>query len=231
MPSSPARRPARTCRAGLPSVVVTAALVLAGCSVGGPPDDTAPTAAAVELSTAPAEPTVDASPSDDEQAQEPDASDHDEPEGSPTPEPKNPAYPLFDERTDRALQTIAAMEATLGAGVFKIDGNGDGTEWKLELARGNQRLKVKVETDDTGLNHRGIDTDDLDDEDRDALDSTQISLSEAIARVVDSTNGVLDKAELEEDDGAAFWEITVHMGDDDEDYRVDLATGAITRDD
>lgn len=214
-------------RTATTAATLAAAFALTACSVdtAPAPDSAAAASPATEQSATPAEPSAVSSPSD---TPIPEPTESEEPESSPA---AAPTYPPFDERTDRALQTIAAMEATLGAGAFKVEGDDDGTEWKLELARGDERLKVKAEADGTGLATTKTDRDDLDDDDRGALSSTQISLSEAIARVVEQTGGVLDGAELEEDDGVAFWEVVVLLGDDDEDYRVDLATGEVSHDD
>ncbi|WP_278236059.1 PepSY domain-containing protein [Isoptericola sp. AK164] len=227
MPSCPAHRLAparRAARTG--AVVVAAALALAACSadVAPAPDAATPAATPAETSPAPSstptEPSADPSPS---------------PSDTPSPQAEEPApadtptYPSFDPHTDRALQTIAAMEATFGAGAFKVEGDDDGTRWKLELTQGGDRLKVKAEANDTGIATTDTKRDDLGDDDREALGRAQVSLSEAIVRVVESSGGVLDKAELEEDDGIAYWEVEVDLGDDDEHYRVDVATGTLSR--
>lgn len=219
----PIRRAARATTAA--GALVTA-LALTACTGGTPPTPDASTTAppAVELSAPQAEPSSDPTPSGTPSPEATEPAAPEEPTDSPT-------YPPFDDHTDRALQTIAAMEATLGAGAYKIEGDDDGTEWKLELVQGDDRLKVKAEADATGVAPKDTKRDDLDDDDRDALGRAQISLSEAIARVVESSGGVLDKADLEEDDGAAYWEVTVRTGDDDADYHVDLVTGAVERED
>ncbi|MDO8147525.1 hypothetical protein Q6350_03685 [Isoptericola sp. b515] len=224
MPPSPApRTPAARRPVPATAVAVMAALALAACSsVQAPaPDDAAPAASPPTTSAA--------SPTPSTPSPEPSAEPSSTPSGTPTP--TEPDRPTFDPRTERALQTIAAMETSFGAGAFAVEGNGDGAEWKLELAQGDDRLKVKAEADTTGVAPTDTKRDDLDDDDRAALGSARVSLSQAIVRVVEASGGVLDEAELEEDDSTALWKVTVRLGDDDVEYRVDVATGAVWRDD
>ncbi|NNU26590.1 PepSY domain-containing protein [Isoptericola sediminis] len=224
MPPNPAPRiPAARRRVPATAVAVAAALTLAACSSeqAPAPDGAAPAASTPTTSAAspapsspPAEPSADPTPTP-----------------SVTAMPTEPDRPTFDARTERALQTIAAMETSFGAGAFTIEVNDDGTEWKMELAQGDDRLKVKAEADTTGVAPTDTKRDDLDGDDRAALSSARVSLSQAIVRVVETSGGVLDEAELEEDDGTALWKVSVRLGDDDVDYRVDVSTGAVWRDD
>ncbi|CAM4190233.1 PepSY domain-containing protein [Janibacter anophelis] len=69
------------------------------------------------------------------------------------------------------------------------------------------------------------DADDLDDEDRAGLDAAKIDLAEAIETALKEADGTFDDAELEEENGAHHWKISVDVNGNDTDVLVDVTTG------
>ena len=71
--------------------------------------------------------------------------------------------------------------------------------------------------------------DDLDDDDRAGLDAASITLSDAIMTAIDEKGGVLDDAELEEENGTHYWEVTVDGTDsgDDVEVKIGVTNGSV----
>ena len=73
---------------------------------------------------------------------------------------------------------------------------------------------------------RTDDGDDLDSDERAALDSAQITLADAIRTALEEVGGTLDDVELDEDGGTVAWEVSI---DDDVEVYVDITTGEVLR--
>lgn len=144
------------------------------------------------------------------------------PEGIDTPSPSPNQPGALDDVTAAGLQAIATAEAHGDGVAYSIDFDDDNT-WEVEVAAGNRTIEVEVDVAGTEVLNTG--DDDLDD-DRRGLDDAQISITEAIERVIAGTGGVLDDADLDDDD---HWSVTVDLPDrDDVDYRVDTGNGEVT---
>jgi uncharacterized membrane protein YkoI len=136
---------------------------------------------------------------------------------------------VLGDRTTTALAAIATAEAEIEGTAYAIDDD-EATSWEVDVASGEETVTATL--DGTGTQVSETATDDLDAADQEALDGANVVLSEAIQRVVGESGGTLDDAELETEDGAARWTVSVlTSAGDDEEYHVDLADGTVTQDD
>lgn len=125
--------------------------------------------------------------------------------------------------TTTALTAIGTAEAEAGGTAYEIDDqDADGT-WEVDVRVEDRSVEVTVSAD--GSRVERTEEDDLDDDDRAALDAATITLAEAIELAVSEAGGVLDDAELEgEDDGRPHhWEVTVDTGGTETEVLVDVA--------
>jgi uncharacterized membrane protein YkoI len=145
---------------------------------------------------------------------------------SPSPSPEQPVG--GDDRNTAALEAIATAEDHAGGSPYSIDGSDGNTSWEVEVAVGDRT--VEVEVDQAGEVVETED-DDLGSADRQALDGAQVGLAEAVESALAEADGALQDVELDEEDDRYYWAVTVDVGGDDVDYRVDLVSGEVTRDD
>lgn len=134
--------------------------------------------------------------------------------------------------TAAALQAVATAEAETGGTAYAVDDQDDDGGWEVDVATADRSVEVTVSPD--GLTVVGTEDDDLDDDDRAMVEAADITLQEAVEAAVAEAGGVLDDAELDEEDGSPVWEVTLDRtdgGDDDVDVRVDAVTGDVSRDD
>ncbi|SOC52531.1 PepSY domain-containing protein [Ornithinimicrobium cerasi] len=135
-----------------------------------------------------------------------------------------------EDLTATALAAIATAEAEAGGTAYEIDDQDDDGTWEVDVAVDDRSVEVTVSAD--GATVEATEDDDLDEDDRAALDAATITLVDAITTAVTEVDGVLDDAELEEEDGSFFWEVSVDRtsngaGDDDVEVRVDVTTGDV----
>lgn len=125
--------------------------------------------------------------------------------------------------TAAALLAIGTAEEETGGTAYEIDDQDDDGSWEVDVALDGRSIEVTVSADGTSV-LATEDDDDLDDDDRAGLDAASITLQEAIQVAVDEVGGVLDDAELEEEDGQHYWEVSVDTteGDDDVDVEVSV---------
>ena len=128
-----------------------------------------------------------------------------------------------DDLTAAALLAIGTAEEETGGTAYEIDDQDDDGSWEVDVALDGRSIEVTVSADGTSVLGTE-DDDDLDDDDRAGLDAASITLQEAIQVAVDEVGGVLDDAELEEEDGQHYWEVSVDTteGDDDVDVEVSV---------
>ncbi|WP_420111959.1 PepSY domain-containing protein [Pseudactinotalea sp.] len=190
--------------------VLALALGLAGC--GSPEDSSGPggTTGATDEATTEAATTEDESTTDDS------TTDDD-------------AAIESDDVTAAGLAAIATAERDTGGVAFAIDRDDDGDEgWDVDVRTGDTMVEVEVSADGTSVVRS--EDDDLDGDDRAAIDAAEITLTEAIEIAVAETGGVLDDAELSDDDNPLHYEVTVDTADrDDVDVDVDAVTGEVLR--
>lgn len=134
--------------------------------------------------------------------------------------------------TAAALEAVATAEAEAGGTAYAVDDQDDDGGWEVDVATADRSVEVTVSAD--GLTVVGTEEDDLDDDDRAVVEAAETTLREAVEAAVAEVGGVLDDAELDEEDGSPVWEVTLDRtdgGDDDVDVRVDAVTGDVSRDD
>lgn len=116
--------------------------------------------------------------------------------------------------TDIALAAIRTAEAEAGGEAYEIDDTDDDGTWEVDVRVGDRSVEVTVDPEGTTVLE--TEDDDLDGEDRAALDAATVTLTEAIEIAIDEAGGVLDDAELETDDGRQAWEVTVDTEEHDD---------------
>lgn len=187
-------------RAALPALALALGLVVTGCSDDEP----------VSTPSAPAQ----ASETDDGATTS---------ASEPASESATPAAP--DDENEAGLRAIATAEAEAGGIAYGVDRSRLGTSWEVDVAVGD--ASVEIELDATGTAVVRTQDDDLDRDEREALDGAQVTLAQAVEAVVDEAGGVIDDAGLE-DDGGFHWSVSVDVDGRDADYAVDLASGEVT---
>ncbi|AEG42985.1 PepSY domain-containing protein [Isoptericola variabilis] len=146
---------------------------------------------------------------------------------SPQPSDDASAAGGGDDATAAALAAITAAEDQAGGTAFAVDDADENDTWEVKVRVGDASQEVEVDADGQVVS---TEDGDLDDGDRQALDGAQVTLAEAIESALAEGNGTLDDAELDDEDDTYFWAVTVDEDGDDVDYRVDLASGEVTRD-
>lgn len=114
-----------------------------------------------------------------------------------------------DDLTALGLAAIDTAEAETGGTAYEIDDLDDDGTWEIDVRVEDHSVEVTVSKDGTEVLE--TEQDDLDDDDRAALDAATITLQDAIELAISEVGGVLDDAELEgEDDGNPHhWEVSV----------------------
>ena len=131
-----------------------------------------------------------------------------------------------DDLTAVALTAVATAEAETDGTAYEIDDQDDDGTWEVDVRVDDRSVEVTVAADGTAV--ESTEDDDLDDDDRAALDAATITLAEAVELAVAEVGGVLDDAELEEEDGSFFWEVTLDGTESGDDVEVKVSvTGEI----
>lgn len=153
------------------------------------------------------------------------------PEGTPTggatdgtQAPADPVGGEVDEVTAAALTAIQTAESETGGIAYAIDDQDDDTRWEVEVSLNGLEVEVTLSGDGTTV-EATEDDDDLDADERQALQDMQVTLIEGIEIAYAQFGGVLDDAELDEDDGRWTWEID--LGGANDDIHVDIITGEV----
>ncbi len=132
------------------------------------------------------------------------------------------AAPATQDATS-ALAAVELAEAEAGGTAFALDREDEG--WQVSVAVGSE--EVDVDVDPSGTEILGTEPDDdLDDDERTALDAATTRLADAVRSALAETGGTLEDAELTEEDGTVAWE--VGLADGVEVY-VEAGTGAVLR--
>jgi uncharacterized membrane protein YkoI len=125
-----------------------------------------------------------------------------------------------------ALLAIDTAETETGGIAYEIDDQDDDGTWEVDVRVQDRSVEVTVSAD--GLNALGTEDDDLDGDDRAGLDAAGISLADAIEIAIAEVDGQLDDAELSEDDGRHYWEVSMDTVDrDDVEVKVDVTDGTV----
>ncbi|WP_166741734.1 PepSY domain-containing protein [Cumulibacter soli] len=115
--------------------------------------------------------------------------------------------------TKAALTAIDKAEADTGGTAFEIDDQDDDGTWEVSVRTGDTAVEVNLSPDGTQV--LNTENDDLDADDKAALDAASITLSDAIELAIEHVGGDLDDAELDSgDDGEGpHWEVSVDATD------------------
>ncbi|MEU2200374.1 PepSY domain-containing protein [Isoptericola sp. NPDC019482] len=192
------------------ALAVTLGLTLTACADGSD-DGGAP---AGETATPAGDDTATGTGTDD-------AAD-DATEGASSPSASAPP----EHRTAAGLLAIATAEKKAGGTAFAIDDPDRDNTWEVDVATGTISVEVEVSADGTEV--VGTQDDDLDADDRRALDAATFSITQAIERTVAKAGGELDDAELD-DDGRYHWSVTVLVDGVETDYRVGAQDGKVVQ--
>ena len=138
--------------------------------------------------------------------------------------------PGAEDVTSLALAAVATAETETAGIAYEIDDQDDDGTWEVDVRAGDRSVEVTVSPDGTTV--ESTEEDDLDAEDRDALDAASITVVEAIEIAVGEVGGVLDDVELDEEDGPYAWEVTLDGTDSGDDVEVLVSvTGEVLRTD
>lgn len=131
-----------------------------------------------------------------------------------------------DVDTKDLEKVVATAEDEAGGTAYEIDDQDEDGTWEVDVAKdGKTSVEVDVSADGSKVVSTD-DDDDLDSEDRRALDAAKITVTEAVEAAMEEADGTFDDVELETEDGKHFWEVSLDgpSGDDTE-VRVDVQTG------
>lgn len=127
--------------------------------------------------------------------------------------------------TAAALQAIETAEGEAGGTAYAIDDQEVDGSWEVDVVVDDRSVEVTVSADGGVV---GTEDDDLDDDDRAGLDAATITLGEAIGVAVGEVGGHLDDAELDEDNGTHFWDVSLDGTDRGDDIEVKVSvTGEV----
>lgn len=126
-----------------------------------------------------------------------------------------------EDLTAIALRAIDTAEEEAGGTAYEIDDQDRDGTWEVDVAVDGRSVEVTVSEDGSSVVR--TEDDDLDDDDRAGLAAATITLQDAIRLAVDEVGGVLDDAELEEDDGTHSWQVEVDGTDRGDDVEVNVS--------
>lgn len=203
------------------SAALALALTLSACGGETPADGGSPVTASSTTSSSPSS-TASASPTD--------SPSDDAGSSSPTDGASSGGTDggtATGDRTASGLAAIAAAESETGGVAYAIDDSDDDGGWEVDVRTGDTSVEVRIGSDGTVF---GTEPDDLDADDRQVLDTVTITLAQAIEAAVAETAGVLDDADLSDDDDRGTVEVTVDTADrTDVDVHLDPSTGEVLR--
>lgn len=119
--------------------------------------------------------------------------------------------PASSSGSDTWHAAIETAEQEADGTAYEIDDQDDDGSWEIDVAEGSTSTEVTVTADGTAT--VDDDTDDLDDEDRAAIEAAKISLGDAITTALKQVDGTLDDVELEEQGGRHVWQVTIDTTD------------------
>ena len=128
----------------------------------------------------------------------------------------------MDDLTTTALQAVKTAEAEVGGEAYELDDQDRDGTWEVDVMTADGAFEVKVADD--GVTVVDVENEDMDADERAALENSAISLVEAVEKAHAEFGGVLDDVELEEEDGRWYWEISFEGRDD---VYVNLSDGGI----
>lgn len=194
----------RTTLLALPAV----ALVLTACSAGTPAETPAATQApAATTAAAPSSAPASAAPAASASAAAP---------------------ANADERNAGALAAIATAAADVNGTAYGIDDSDDDGTWEVDVLVGERTHELRVSSDGATVAQR--EEDDADRDDIDAVAAATVTLEQAIETALAEVPGTLDDVELDQDNNAVVWEVTIDEADtEDVEVYINAADGSVVR--
>lgn len=129
-----------------------------------------------------------------------------------------------------AMQTVLAAHP---GDVIELDWHGQRNQWKVDVLSGDKKLQVYT----SPAGNEIVEVDDrhsADQKDRDRASAVQVSITDAVNKVMAEHPGTFDEAQLDEDDGRLIWQIeidNVKGSTDSVEAYVDAKTGEMWLDD
>lgn len=128
--------------------------------------------------------------------------------------------------TGSGLEAVSVAEAEAGGTAYGLDDeDGDGG-WEVDVAVDDRSVEVTVGADGAVLE---TEDEDLDAEDRAALDAAVVSVAEAVETALAEVGGQLDDVELDDEDDTWVWEVSLDDTDngDEVDVKISTTTGEV----
>ena len=187
------------------AVAATGALALASCSDGGGNQQPQRSAEPVATSAAP-----DASESGSGSSAEPSESGR------------------GIEGLESAIAAIELAERETGGVAYEIDDEDQDRAWEIDIADGTRQITVIVSGDGSSIVSTSDDAEELDADDRAALDAAGITLVDALEAAADEIGegSALDDASLEDEGDAQAWQVSFEDGGE---VFVSITDGSILR--
>lgn len=134
------------------------------------------------------------------------------------------------ERNEAAMRAIATAAEAANGTAFEIDDELEDDTWEVDVMAGDRAIEVKVSSDGNTVQSQGPNDDpDLDPNTEERLTRATVTLEQAVETATNDTQGVLDQAELGEEDGQDVWKVTIDTPeiDDSEVYVSTTDAGTI----
>lgn len=125
-------------------------------------------------------------------------------------------------QVDPVLAAIAAAEEEAGGTAYEVDDQDEDGTWEIDVSTGDRSVEVEVASDGTAT---AGEEEDLDDDDRAGLEAAKVDLAQAITTALEEVDGTFDEAELEKEQDAHHWKVSIDVNGDDRDVLVDVVTG------
>lgn len=122
-----------------------------------------------------------------------------------------------------ALAAIAAAEEHLTGTAYEI--SEDDGYWEVDVAVGDRSHEVRVDRDGSVA---GADEDDLDGDDRAALEAAEVTITDAIETAAKAApGGRLDDVNIDDDGRGFTWEVSFEDGGVEHEVHVDAVSGEV----
>ncbi len=134
--------------------------------------------------------------------------------------------PAGDVDAKDLAKVVATAEDEAGGTAYEIDDQDRDGTWEVDVAKDDgTSVEVDVASDGSKV-VRSDSEEQMDSEDRQALDAAKITVLDALEAGMKEADGTFDDVELESEGGKHFWEVSLDgpSGDDIE-VRVDVVTG------
>ncbi|ERG64085.1 MULTISPECIES: PepSY domain-containing protein [Agrococcus] len=132
------------------------------------------------------------------------------------------------EGIESAIAAIERAEEETGGVAYEIDNEDQDRAWEIDIADGTRQITVIVSGDGSSIVSTSDDAEEVDADDRAALDAAGITLVEALEAAADEIGegSAFDDASLEDEGDAQAWQVSFEDGGE---VFVSIADGSILR--